>query len=82
MRPPSRPCGGLFGPTRWKRRWRGRTPYLAFVLRAVQRVVGDDLRTEREKVNVLWSFLDDAELKKVLRIPKNARIRVRSRRGL
>jgi len=55
--------------------------FLAFVLRAVQRVVGDDLRTEREKINALWSFLDDPELKKVLRIPKNARIRVRSRRG-
>jgi hypothetical protein len=51
--------------------------FLAFVLRSVKLVVGDDLRTERQKIDALWSFLDDPELSKVLRIPKNSRIRVR-----
>jgi hypothetical protein len=39
---------------------------LAFALRAVERVVGDQSRTNRETINRLWAVLDDPHVNKAL----------------
>src|SRR6516165_2904886 len=46
---------------------------LAFSLRAVERVVSDQSRTNRETINRLWDVLDDPHLNRALGIPQNSR---------
>ena len=52
---------------------------LAFSLRAVERVVSDQSRTNRETINRLWDVLDDPHLNRALGIPQNSRTFRRSR---
>ena len=46
---------------------------LTFALRAVERVVSDQSRTNRETINQLWDILDDPHLNKALGLPQNSR---------
>src|SRR5262249_52375729 len=46
---------------------------LAFSLRAVERVVSDQSRTNRETINRLWDVLDDPHLNRALGLPQNSR---------
>jgi hypothetical protein len=50
---------------------------LAFSLRAVERVVSDQSRTNRETINRLWDVLDDPHLNKALGLPQNSRMTFR-----
>jgi len=43
----------------------------AFALRAVERVVSDQSRTNRETISRLWDILDDPHLNKALGLPQN-----------
>jgi hypothetical protein len=45
----------------------------AFALRAVERVISDHSRTNRESVNRLWEVLDDPHLNQALGNPHNRR---------
>jgi hypothetical protein len=47
---------------------------LTFALRAVERVISDQSRTNRETINQLWDILDDPHLNKALGLPQNYRI--------
>jgi hypothetical protein len=53
---------------------------LAFALRAVERVVSDQSRTNRETINQLWDILDDPHLNKALGLPQNSRMTFRRSR--
>ena len=52
----------------------------AFALREVERVVGDQSRTNRETINRLWVVLDDPYLNKALGLPQNSRMTFRRSR--
>jgi hypothetical protein len=45
----------------------------AFALRAVERVISDHSRTNRESINRLWEVLDDPHLNQALGNPHNRR---------
>jgi hypothetical protein len=45
---------------------RGSDTFFAFALRAVERVISDQSRTNREMINSLWEVLDDPHLNDVL----------------
>ena len=45
----------------------------AFALRAVERVISDQTRTNREMINRLWEVLDDPHLNQALGNPHNRR---------
>jgi hypothetical protein len=45
----------------------------AFALRAVERVISDQTRTNREIINQLWEILDDPHLNQALGIPHSGR---------
>src|SRR5215468_10127143 len=53
---------------------------LTFALRAVERVVSDQSRTNRETINQLWDILDDPHLNKALGLPQNSRMTFRRSR--
>jgi hypothetical protein len=46
----------------------------AFTLRAVERVLADQSRTDREIISRLWDVLDDPHLNQALGLPQNSRI--------
>jgi hypothetical protein len=46
---------------------------LAFALRAVEHVVADQSRTDREIITRLWDVLDDPHLNRALGITQNSR---------
>jgi hypothetical protein len=48
---------------------------LAFALRAVERVVSDQSRTNRETINRLWDVLDDPNLNQALGLPPRSQQR-------
>jgi hypothetical protein len=48
--------------------------FLAFTLRAVERVLLDQSRTDREIISRLWDVLDDPHLNQALGLPQNSRI--------
>ena len=43
----------------------------AFALRAVERVISDQSRTNRDMINRLWDVLDDPHLSEALGSPRN-----------
>src|SRR5215468_3949465 len=45
----------------------------AFTLRAVERVISDQSRTNRDMINRLWDVLDDPHLSEALGSPRNRR---------
>jgi uncharacterized protein (DUF1778 family) len=47
---------------------------LAFALRAVERVISDQSRTNRETINRLWDVLDDPHLHQALGLPQQSRM--------
>ena len=47
---------------------------LAFVLRAVNRVLSENPHAHRETINRLWDVLDDPELNRALGIKQNSRM--------
>ena len=51
---------------------------LAFGLRAVEQVISDQSRTNRETITRLWDVLDDPHLNKALGLPQNSRKPFRS----
>jgi hypothetical protein len=51
--------------------------FLAFVLRAVEFVLADQLRADREIIDHLWDVLDDPHLNKALGLPQNSRMTFR-----
>jgi hypothetical protein len=53
---------------------------LTFALRAVERVISDQSRTNRETINQLWDILDDPYLNKALGLPQNSRMTFRRSR--
>ena len=53
---------------------------LTFALRAVERAVSDQSRTNRETINQLWDILDDPHLNKALGLPQNSRMTSRRSR--
>ena len=53
---------------------------LTFALRAVERAVSDQSRTNRETINQLWDILDDPHLNKALGLPQNSRMTFRRSR--
>ena len=53
---------------------------LTFALRAVERVISDQSRTNRETINQLWDILDDPHLNKALGLPQNSRMTFRRSR--
>jgi hypothetical protein len=53
---------------------------LTFALRAVERAVSDQSRTNRETINQLWDILDDPHLNKALGFPQNSRMTFRRSR--
>src|SRR6266550_8251223 len=54
--------------------------FLAFVLRAVEFVLADQLRADREIIDHLWDVLDDPHLNKALGLPQNSRMTFRRSR--
>jgi hypothetical protein len=48
--------------------------FAAFTLRAVERVLADRSRTDREIISWLWDVLDDPHLNQALGFPQNSRI--------
>jgi hypothetical protein len=48
--------------------------FSAFALRAVERVLADRSRTDREIISLLWDVLDDPYLNEALEFPQNSRI--------
>ena len=48
---------------------------LAFGLRAVEQVISDQSRTNRETINRLWDVLDDPHLNQALGLPQSRMIR-------
>ena len=46
----------------------------AFALRAVERVLADRSRTDREIISRLWDVFDDPDLNQALGLPQNSRI--------
>src|SRR6516164_1596578 len=59
---------------------RGSDTLLTFALRAVERVISDQSRTNRETINQLWDILDDPHLNKALGLPQNSRMTFRRSR--
>ena len=53
---------------------------LTFALRAVERVVSDQSRTNRETINQLWNILEDPHLNNALGFPQNSRMTSRRSR--
>jgi hypothetical protein len=53
---------------------RGSDTLLTFALRAVERVISDQSRTNRETINQLWDILDNPHLNKALGLPQNSRM--------
>ena len=47
---------------------------LAFALRAVEQVISDQSRTNRETINRLWDVLDDSHLNQALGLPQQSRL--------
>jgi hypothetical protein len=47
---------------------------LAFTLRAVEHVVADQSRTDREIIDRLWDILDNPHLNQALGIPQNSHL--------
>jgi hypothetical protein len=45
----------------------------AFALRAVEQVISDPSRTNRDMINRLWDVLDDPHLSEALGSPRNAK---------
>jgi hypothetical protein len=54
--------------------------FLAFVLRAVEFVLADQFRADREIIDHLWDVLDDPHLNKALGLPQNSRMTFRRSR--
>jgi len=52
--------------------------FLAFALRAVEFVLADQFRADREIIDHLWDVLDDPHLNKALGLPQNSRMTFRS----
>jgi hypothetical protein len=48
--------------------------FAAFTLRALERVLADRSRTDREIISLLWDVLDDPHLNQALGLPQNSRI--------
>src|SRR6516164_4357295 len=48
--------------------------FAAFTLRALERVLADRSRTDREIISLLWEVLDDPHLNQALGFPQNSRI--------
>lgn len=48
--------------------------FAAFALRALERVLADRSRTDREVISRLWDVLDDPYLNQALGFPQNSRI--------
>jgi hypothetical protein len=48
--------------------------FLALTLRAVEHVVADQSRSDRETITRLWDALDDPPLNQALGIPQNSRM--------
>jgi len=48
--------------------------FAAFTLRALERVLADRSRTDREIISWLWDVLDDPHLNQALGFPQNSRI--------
>jgi hypothetical protein len=48
--------------------------FASFTLRALERVLADRSRTDREIINLLWDVLDDPHLNQALGLPQNSRI--------
>jgi hypothetical protein len=46
--------------------------FLAFVLRAIRRVLADQCQTDRQVITSLWSIFDDPDLNAVLDIPQKS----------
>jgi hypothetical protein len=46
---------------------------LVFALRAIERVISDQSRTNRETINRLWDILGDPYLNQALGLPRNDR---------
>jgi hypothetical protein len=51
-----------------------------FALRAVERVISHQSRTDRETINQLWEILDDTYINKALGLPQNSRMTFRRSR--
>jgi type 1 fimbriae regulatory protein FimE len=47
--------------------------FLAFALRAVERILADQSRTDREIISRLWDVLDDPHLNRALGLPQNSK---------
>jgi hypothetical protein len=54
--------------------------FLAFVLRAVEFVLADQFRADREIIDYLWDVLDDPQLNKALGLPQNSQMTFRRSR--
>ena len=54
--------------------------FLAFVLRAVEFVLADQFRADREIIDHLWDVLDDPQLNKALGLPQNSQMTFRRSR--
>jgi hypothetical protein len=54
--------------------------FLAFVLRAVEFVLADHFRADREIIDYLWDVLDDPQLNKALGLPQNSQMTFRRSR--
>src|SRR5262245_51057253 len=52
----------------------GSDAFLTFVLRAIEVIVSDQSRTDREIITRLWDVLDEPHLNQALGIPQNSRI--------
>ena len=48
--------------------------FAAFTLRALERALADQSRTDREIISRLWDLLDDLHLNEALGLPQNSRI--------
>jgi hypothetical protein len=48
--------------------------FAAFTLRALERVLADRSRTDREIISLLWDVLDDPYLNQALGFPQNSRV--------
>jgi hypothetical protein len=70
----ARVCDLVRSPSVQSALGRSSDTFLAFVLRAVEHVVADQSRTDRETISRLWDVLDDPHLNRALGLPQNSRM--------
>lgn len=59
---------------------RGDDTAMCFMLRAVNRILGDESEIPRRTIDRLWSVLDDPHLNRMLGLKENARMTLRRKR--